>query len=335
VATWLHLETTCAGCRTNPADHLRPEPDLTLALSIHFRHAAAMAFRQYTKCVEPAKFTKFSRVARILIAAGASAVLAALLAILAGEPLAALIGLWIGALVAMIAYCVIWHYNRLICLGGDVEVVGVVARLSPPSRTLTDWDWDTDYSIDLLLQNAPFGSTQVQAEQSQPYGQLVATTPALTAIGRATPGHSAGHGTIRTFGLHVEFEGRGNRTLQDLSVASLVVAVAALVAGMAGSGGLAGILVAVSIAIGVLGLLAGKYLAAGSPSDVNPNIGSLNPIQLDANNNPLPGADIVYVKGTWVYDSLHEGWNEIHPIKEFRKVATWTGNWQTQPPIRI
>jgi hypothetical protein len=296
-----------------------------------------VAFRQYTRCVEPAKFTKFSRVARIFLAGGAAAVAGIVLGFLADEPLVALtIGPWIGALVTLIAYCVIWLYNRLICIeSGDVEVVGVVAHLSPPSRKLGDLDWDNDYSIDLLLWETQVGVTQTQAEQSQAYGRLVAPHPTLTAIGRQTPGHYARHGTIKSYGLHVEFEGRGNRTLLDFSVVSLFVAILALAVGMAGSGGLAALFTALSVVIIVLAGIIGKYIGAGSPTDVDTTIGQLQEIQLDANNNPIPGADIVYVKGTWVYDSLHEGWNEIHPIKEFRTVGKWTGNWQTQPPIHI
>jgi hypothetical protein len=33
------------------------------------------------------------------------------------------------------------------------------------------------------------------------------------------------------------------------------------------------------------------------------------------------------VKGTWVYDSAHEGWNEIHPIKHCQRIGTWEGSW--------
>jgi len=85
----------------------------------------------------------------------------------------------------------------------------------------------------------------------------------------------------------------------------------------------------------LLAFVIGKYASAGSPADVNPHIGDLHAIELDANQKPLPGADIIYVRGTWVYDSLHEGWNEIHPVKACTKVGTWTGNWATQPPINL
>jgi hypothetical protein len=39
------------------------------------------------------------------------------------------------------------------------------------------------------------------------------------------------------------------------------------------------------------------------------------------------GADILVVLGTWVYDSAHEGWNEIHPIKHCQHIGRWGGSW--------
>ena len=61
----------------------------------------------------------------------------------------------------------------------------------------------------------------------------------------------------------------------------------------------------------------------GNPSDVNPNISSIHPAEVPDGN----GADVLVVKGTWVYDSAHEGWNEIHPIKQCQKVGTMVEAW--------
>jgi len=35
-----------------------------------------------------------------------------------------------------------------------------------------------------------------------------------------------------------------------------------------------------------------------------------------------PVKDILFVKGAWIFDTAHEGWNEIHPIKKCQLVAT-------------
>jgi hypothetical protein len=55
----------------------------------------------------------------------------------------------------------------------------------------------------------------------------------------------------------------------------------------------------------------------GNPTDVNSNLTSIH----SASAPDGSGADILVVKGTWVYDSAHEGWNEIHPIKQCVKVG--------------
>jgi hypothetical protein len=298
-----------------------------------------VAFRQYTRCVAPADFGSSSRAMRIGAIGVFSAGVAALLAGVVSGWWWTLVGLEIGLLAALITYCRIWLTNRLICIEDDVEVVGVVASLSPPSRQLLEFDWDNDFTINLLLQDSPFGATQAQAEQSQPYGGLVAPHHTISAIGRATPGHAARHGTapgqILSYGLHVEFEGRGNKTLLDAAWIALAIALAALAFALWWSRSVAIILALLALLIMLLAFIVGKYAGAGSPADANPQIGVLQPIVLDANQQPLPGADVIYVRGTWVYDPLHEGWNEIHPVKACAKVATWTGNWATQPPIDL
>ena len=43
------------------------------------------------------------------------------------------------------------------------------------------------------------------------------------------------------------------------------------------------------------------------------------------------------VKGTWVYDNAHEGWNEIHPIKQCQRIQNSGGGltgWPSDTPSR-
>jgi hypothetical protein len=42
----------------------------------------------------------------------------------------------------------------------------------------------------------------------------------------------------------------------------------------------------------------------------------------------------MYVSGRWVFDSFHEGWNEIHPIKVCTPLGTWNGAWPTDTEDR-
>ena len=59
---------------------------------------------------------------------------------------------------------------------------------------------------------------------------------------------------------------------------------------------------------------------AGDPRDIDPSLGEMQK------------GDIVIVKGEWIYDSLHDGWNEIHPVRDCASSATWT--WGTRPTPR-
>lgn len=298
-----------------------------------------MAFKQYTKCIAAADWNP-NRVA-VILGYGALAGSTAL-------GIVALSGRWdcwplvpqIAAIAMVVGYCENWLYARLICLGGDVDCIGVIVSISPPSPDLIfssgsnvfDLDWDTDYSINLLLQNTPFGTLQSPAatmppfaEQIAPYGNLIAAQPGVTAIGRETPGHTAfDEATGATSAiLHAEFEGAGNYTLLQGADAALGLAIAALFACILLPFPISLIVALLSLLVLILGaLLANNDF--GSPSDVDvPELHT----NTDANGGLGAGADVLYVQGTWVYDTLHEGWNEIHPIKIAMKVGCWKGDW--------
>jgi hypothetical protein len=42
--------------------------------------------------------------------------------------------------------------------------------------------------------------------------------------------------------------------------------------------------------------------------------GSGTPLDVGVNPGSLDGGAVVVVTGSWIYDSGHEGWNEIHPV---------------------
>jgi hypothetical protein len=59
--------------------------------------------------------------------------------------------------------------------------------------------------------------------------------------------------------------------------------------------------------------------------------GKFNPY--DGAGKPTDVVDLAYVYGRWVYDSLHDGWNELHPLHFMIKIGQTTqgelagGNW--------
>ena len=290
-----------------------------------------MAFKQYTRCIPPSEYISLDRAILITTQALLVGGTAAAIAIAAAHPICLIIALEITAIAAVVAYCRNWLYHRLLCLGGDRDVIGVIASISPPSPAMFDFDWDTDYSINLLLENTEFGVTQAQAEQSTPYGYLIAPQDGVTAVGRATPGHTAlDKATGKTSAiLHCEFEGAGNYHLLLGAEAALGLAIAALIACIALPFPADLILALAALLALILGGLLGNS-DFGSPSDVD--AGELH-TNTDENGGYGAGADILYVQGTWVYDPLHEGWNEIHPIKICTKVGKWDGDWSTPPDV--
>src|SRR5262249_30822863 len=154
-------------------------------------------------------------------------------------------------------------------------------------------------------------------------GNLIRNQPAISARNLDFQGYSSRQwaNNPSTAVLHCEFEGAGIYDLLLTCLAALPVAGAAAIA--------CSIPLIGWIACAVLMLIAAIIAVAGvvialndtaNPSDVDANLGELH-----VNDPTGRGADLLVVKGTWVYDSFHEGWNEIHPIKHCQRIGTWNG----------
>lgn len=302
-----------------------------------------MAFKQYTKCVDAADYQ--ARLQYISVASLLAGTPAALITVALGQPQCLWIVLAIYAAAAAVAYYHNWLYSRLICLGGDRDCVGAIVSIGGPTELgLNFLDRDTDYSINLLLKNTSYGPSedsfatpadeaaakaalQVAAQQSQPYGELVTPQPQVTAI-MTVEGHfatDAQTGQIAAT-LHAEFEGDGNYKMLQASKVALAVSIYALVACLLGP--LGGLFAAAILILALLGLFITSLLTLsgeGTPSDVD--AGELTDNTGTNANGQGVGADIVYVQGAWVCDTLHERWNELHPIKKCMKCGTWDGSW--------
>ena len=233
---------------------------------------------------------------------------------------------------SVVAACDWWLNVRLVCLGGDRSAVGMIVSVEP-SRGKTQFigELDTDYSINLLVYPCLPGVSQADAEASVPYGVLVAETQGVkdeVKFFRGEFAPQAGTATEpKSAVLHAEFEGAGMRDFRIGALVALGFAVAAYVACAAipPPWGLivAGILALLAFLAGLIGYLVGDndYTDPGDgviPAEVH-------------QNDPTTGlgADLVYVSGAWVFDSFHEGWNELHPIKVCTPIGTWTGTWPT------
>lgn len=114
--------------------------------------------------------------------------------------------------------------------------------------------------------------------------------------------------------IEVEFEGGGMYDLyQALLIASPFAAAAAAVGWIPGGGWLLALLLSIIAAIiGGIGFAVGRDGGADAdPNADDPAIGTI-----------FPGQDVLVVMGTWIYDSAHAGWNELHPVLHCQKIAS-------------
>ncbi|MFG2463778.1 hypothetical protein ACGFWE_43045 [Streptomyces sp. NPDC048523] len=306
-----------------------------------------MAFRQHTKCVAPGSHLG-KQYAQVVIAA----------AVAAGATFGAGVGFAPGvavvALTAILIYCRWWLYDRLVCLDGgkDVCAVGLVIGVEPASEKSGLDSFDTDYSVNLMLAGTSIGDNQAAAEASF-QGDLIKNqlagvkfpineTPGFTGhsvfdadtaatikgiIGKSDDFSDSEQKLVdqlvqqlhlpnRTAVLHVEFEGGGVYDLMLAALAALAIASVAAALCAAGIIGIVACLILSIIAavVTAIGALVGLS-DTGNPNDVNANLGELHPMR-----------DWLVVQGSWVYDSAHDGWNEIHPIKHCQRITPETAD---------
>jgi hypothetical protein len=278
-----------------------------------------MSYVQRTRCTSRANYIgKWA--AQVLIAAAVSA-----LPLLAGASFVP--GVAIVFLGAIIAYCRWWLFDRLICLGGDVCAIGWVLTVEPPSKKSGLDAFDTDYSFSMVLAPGGDGISQADAEQG-PQGHLIAPqaeTAGLDWKGLQTQ-QWANYNPSAC--LHCEFEGSGVYDLMLAALAALAFATAAvIVCAIPVLGWIACAILQIIAGLIVIGGIIGALSDTGDPNDVDPSLGEIH-----VNDPTGRGADIMIVHGTWVYDSAHEGWNEIHPIKQAQRIGTWAGQWDSGDP---
>lgn len=265
----------------------------------------------------------------------------------------------VASLLALIAYCHWWLYDRLICLDGEVCAIGLLGNVEPPEKKTFPDSLDTDYSINLIL--APHNTQELPpdypasvpppppGENKTEYfekkfkealhrqiaddgiqGHLIreqnTTGDEKTVFGAKTYPFEGYFSTVASSRvlhkfqpyLHCEFEGGGVKRLYDAAKAALAFATAAaVVCAIPVFGWIAcAILAVIALVITIAGFFNGLD-DKGKPSVFDPKTGAT----LSTLENLQ---DILFVKGDWVYDTAHEGWNEIHPIKDCQLVAKAT-----------
>ncbi len=292
-----------------------------------------MAFRQYTSCVKPGNFQDLGFTYLIGFGIVATAMAALIAAVASGAFVAVLVGA-IAAFVVLITFLLWWLYGRLICLD-DVDRCVIGAALGRPSSDPAGKGGDDDSSfnvvlapsrIDLFADKDPSSDDDYSTRLPEPkehywanilQGEIVTPNQKILDIGRGYVSDTAHARYVKS--IHSEFEGSGIRNLLAWANVVLAVLILALIASSVPGLGifLAVIALILSIFFGVTAFTG--PLNPGDPQDVGINQGE------------LVAGQIVVMKGNWVYDSLHTGWNEIHAIHACQIIGETTDGktWPT------
>ncbi len=264
-----------------------------------------MAFKQYTSCTDPGDYVDLSGTAIgfrnifILLTTGAFVAWFLIVIVNVTATVAAIV-----LFTTIVAYLYWWLNGRLICLGGEQCLIGVITNLGPADPI--EKGGDNDFSMYLLF---PPGPTKLTEDKhvywdSKPLGKFVAEQPQILNIGRAYVQGGSDHQAY-VASLHCEFEGDGIDTLYTWSKVILALLIAILIVPPVIKAILALLAVFLTL-MNVLDVLTSPpgLQGAGDPRDIDPTLGGLE------------RGDIVVTKGIWVYDSLHHGWNELHPVRD-------------------
>jgi hypothetical protein len=312
-------------------------------------------FPSYTNCSDPSDWYSIP-IAGIAIVGGIG--VAGFIALAAaGSWLPGVAVFLATACLGAILFCTWWLNIRLICLGGDRSAIGAIYYVDPPTPSLDAFafgDYDTDYSFNLLLwpyiPQDELPATFISSEWSMAAASQLQTdwptlfpglsftqvpmiipqqTMASLGLGFTgkdvesgdEPSPQPATGSSQHLLLHCEIEGPGMYDLRILFYVlfAMFIAAAAVYAIPIIGPALCWIL---SI-LALLALLFGgpiiQHDVASPPTDGGWG-GSFNTYSGSASPDSL--VDIAYCYGRWVYDSLHTGWNELHPLHFMIKIGT-------------
>lgn len=305
-----------------------------------------MPFKEYTKCVQPGDWHDLSvglvGKANNLLQLLTIGFLAYLAIAVAGGPA----GLIILLAIVLEAIAILrWYlYGRLICLGEDSRncaVIGVLRGHSPSDPAWGEKYGDNDYNINLLLAPlGPAGFTSINdmprsAFSGPPQGHLVEENTKITSIPRAYPKdgeEDVNHQKL----LHCEFEGSGIFDLLNIAYVALamILALLAIVALTSFPGGPA-LWLALAFVLALFAALLNLLFNTEPGPEVDPTAG--NPLDVDPSLGNLMKGDVIVLRGGWIFDSGHKGWNEIHPVRHGQKIGfladeqTWKDFSYTDP----
>jgi len=295
-----------------------------------------MAYKHITSCVA---LSQRKTLGQVLLAHGVpAAAIAGVIGALIGGGVGAAIGIGaVSPLAFITGYCDWWFHQRLVCIQDDQCAVGTASRIAV-SHGLDDPD--LDYTINLVL--APVGRfsklnaqqqvsllspEQVRYFQAQKDAAGTAFPPldgidTITTLAEGEPGG--------TTALHCEIEGDGMRFACTAGTVGAVVgtgagaaagAVTAAACAATGPFVLLCLLAALIVALIVSAIVTGLGWAAGvALGELAGHPGAAEDVLIDQGFGTIHEGDHLAIFGDWIFDTAHDGWHELHPVKKILKV---------------
>lgn len=240
-----------------------------------------------------------------------------------GNPLGGAISgaLWIAAVFDLCRYL---EGGKLICHETTVCVIGRLVQLIPVGQDKSGLEnMDDDYTFNIVLSPHASNESVSDIAATDPHqGKYIQRQPGPDSIGLGYVGESVKFTNLTddTEVLHCEIKGcRVHDVCIVLKVMSFPTAAAAVICSIPVIGWVACVIALAIVALITLiaGGIAWAATHSGELNDVlDPNSGTLTPADPDTGL----GGDIILVKGDWVYDAGHSGWNEIHPVRYVQKL---------------
>lgn len=281
---------------------------------------------QHFKCVSKDDFKGLTSVIALGILSGTLTIIAIVAAVIVG---AAIPGLGVVAGVLFVAaifeLCAFLHGGKLICIQDDACTIGRIMEIIPVGQDKSGFEkMDDDFTLNTLP--CPHSPVEVLGEvtASDPQqGPFLVAQPPSSDLGLGFAGVSVKFNDIPqdTDVFHVEVKGC---RVHDVCAVLKALSFGAPVVGAICSIPLIGwVLCAIAAAIWLAITAAAVAIAwaAAHVGDINdvydPAAGELTAADPDTG----AGGDVILVRGDWVYDAGHSGWNEIHPIRHVQKLT--------------
>jgi hypothetical protein len=283
---------------------------------------------QYFKCVSKDDYTGLTSTIALGILSGAMVIIDVVAAIFSGAAIPGL-GIVAGVLfvVAIFELCAFLHGGKLVCIRDDTCVIGRIMEIIPVGADKSGFEkLDDDFTMNILPCPHSTVENKDDVAMSDPatQGQFLVAQPPSIDLGLPFEGISLkfpADPTTEVEVFHVEVKGC---RVHDVCGVLKALSFAAPVIGAICSIPLIGWVicaVAAAIWLAVTGIAVAIAWAAAHVGDVNdvydPASGELVP----ADKGNGDGGDVILVRGDWVYDAGHAGWNEIQPIRHIQKLT--------------